>query len=627
MKRAIQTFSKLLLCAVLLLAATTDSAQAWWNGEWTMRRKITIDTSDKGVVIADAAGTPAVLIRLHDGNFQFAGAKEDGSDIRFVAADEKTLLPYHIEKYDSLMSEAFVWVKVPDLKPDAANTLWLYYGNIEKAKKVDDAKATYDGDAVLVYHFAERGQPAHDSTAQANHAQNAGVAVDGSMIGGGVRFDGKSAITLPDSASLAWSDGGAMSWSAWVKLSSLQPNAVIFSRRDGNKSFLIGADNGIPFVEVNGQRSPAGAPVTANSWHNLAVVADAGKVTVYLDGESYATLSAALPGLKTTALLGGDNVTSGGKASVAGFAGELDELQLARVARPVGVIKLAAFSQGSEKAGKLMTFSPEEKQESWFSGGHFGIILQSLTLDAWIVIFVLMILSGISWYVMISKVMYLNSLGRGNELFMNEWQHVASDLNVLDHGDPEQVKTLGGRVNKKDVQRAIRSSSVYRIFHIGAEQVRIRMAADRSGARVLTAESIAAIRASLDTGLVRESQKLNSWVVVLTIAISGGPFLGLLGTVVGVMITFAEIAAAGDVNVNAIAPGIAAALVATVAGLAVAIPALFGYNYILSRVKDATSDMQVFVDEFISRLAEFYSSQPDNTPVVENEGDLYAGTR
>ncbi len=100
-------------------------------------------------------------------------------------------------------------------------------------------------------------------------------------------------------------------------------------------------------------------------------------------------------------------------------------------------------------------------------------------------------------------------------------------------------------------------------------------------------------------------------MVLLTIAISGGPFLGLLGTVVGVMITFAAVAAAGEVNVNAIAPGIAAALLATVAGLAVAIPALFGYNYLVSRAKDATSDMHVFIDEFVTRMAEFYRGRND----------------
>jgi biopolymer transport protein ExbB len=93
-------------------------------------------------------------------------------------------------------------------------------------------------------------------------------------------------------------------------------------------------------------------------------------------------------------------------------------------------------------------------------------------------------------------------------------------------------------------------------------------------------------------------------MVLLTIAISGGPFLGLLGTVVGVMITFAAIAATGDVNINAIAPGIAAALVATVAGLGVAIPSLFGYNYLITRIKDVTAETQVFIDEFVTKLAE-----------------------
>ena len=92
-----------------------------------------------------------------------------------------------------------------------------------------------------------------------------------------------------------------------------------------------------------------------------------------------------------------------------------------------------------------------------------------------------------------------------------------------------------------------------------------------------------AIKATLDATLVRQNHSLNERMVLLTIAISGGPFLGLLGTVVGVMITFAAIAAAGDVNVNAIAPGIAAALLATVAGLGVAIPALFGYNWLASK--------------------------------------------
>ena len=127
----------------------------------------------------------------------------------------------------------------------------------------------------------------------------------------------------------------------------------------------------------------------------------------------------------------------------------------------------------------------------------------------------------------------------------------------------------------------------------------------------------------LDGALVKETQKLNKLMVLLTIAISGGPFLGLLGTVIGVMITFAAIAAQGDVNVNAIAPGIAAALAATVAGLAVAIPALFGYNYLLSRVKEAASDMHIFIDEFVTKIAEYYGGRSNGRHSSGN-GDRHA---
>jgi biopolymer transport protein ExbB len=109
--------------------------------------------------------------------------------------------------------------------------------------------------------------------------------------------------------------------------------------------------------------------------------------------------------------------------------------------------------------------------------------------------------------------------------------------------------------------------------------------------------------------------RLSPGIVILTIAIAGGPFIGLLGTVVGVMITFAAIAAAGDVNVNAIAPGIAAALAATVAGLAVAIPALFAYNYLLGRMKDVNADTRTFSDELITRIGE---GATGHTPVGQN---------
>ena len=78
------------------------------------------------------------------------------------------------------------------------------------------------------------------------------------------------------------------------------------------------------------------------------------------------------------------------------------------------------------------------------------------------------------------------------------------------------------------------------------------------------------------------------------------------------MDTFGDVATAGSANLTAMAPGVSAALITTVTGLLVAIPALLGYNYLVSRMKTVSSDMQIFIDEFVTKMAEFYSSPTGN---------------
>ena len=593
---------KRLLTLLIICFALSGTAHAWWNDKWTLRKKVTIDLSPTGGAITDSVGNSPVLIRLSD--FNFGAAKDDGSDIRIIAEDDKTTLPYHIEKYDSLMGEAFVWVSVPNLKPGAVNTVWLYYGNAGDTTVDGDThtKPTYDSDTVLVYHFADKiGSPPTDSSAGGNNAQNAGLADDGAQIGPGLRLDGKTPVTIPASSSLAWTDGGSMTWSAWVKAGALAPNAVLFSRRDGSNDFLVGEDNGSPFVEVNGTHSTAGAPLPVNTWHHIAVVADGQKVSVFVDGAAYGSVNGPLPALNTPSRLGGDapeaNTTNGQ------FVGEMDELEISKVARSTGFLQFAAASQGGDASSKVMTVGTDEAPPAgWLSGafGLFGVILKSVTIDGWVVIGILAIMSIVSWYVMITKFIHVNAVQKSNRLFLQEWEQVASDLTAIDHSDSESI---GGEAGPR-VQRLIRRSPLYRIYHIGSDEIGKRI----SGGRILSSRSIQAIRASLDGGFVRENHALNDGLVFLTISIAGGPFMGLLGTVVGVMITFAAIAATGEVNISAIAPGLAAALVATVAGLLVAIPALLGYNYLMSRLKTVTSDLQVFIDEFVTKMAEFYST-------------------
>lgn len=78
-----------LIALVVLLPA---SAQAWWNTDWTVRKKITLDTQAAGIT-AEAASVP-LLVRLSSGNFDFLSARQDGSDIRFVAQDDATPLKF-----------------------------------------------------------------------------------------------------------------------------------------------------------------------------------------------------------------------------------------------------------------------------------------------------------------------------------------------------------------------------------------------------------------------------------------------------------------------------------------------------------------------------------------------------
>ncbi|MBS0659369.1 MAG: DUF2341 domain-containing protein [Verrucomicrobia bacterium] len=596
-------FNRHLVVGALLALSLAQDAQAWWNGEWTQRRRVTVDPGAVG--IAEPVGSAVVLVRLFDANFNFAAAREDGSDLRFVAADDKTPLPFHVERYDGLLNEAFVWVRVPELKAGVPTSFWVYYGNAsQKVTKADDAKATYDADTALIFHFSEKGAPAADASGNGNTTQNPGVPVAGSLIAGGLRLDGRKALTIPANPSLAFSGGGAVTWSAWIKPAVLAPNATIFHREDGAASLSLGLNAGVPFVEINGQRVEGGPALAANAWVHLALVCHGGKARLFVQGQPRAELAASLPALNSVLLLGAGPEDSGRD----GFAGEVDELQIVRAAREPAGLRFAALSQGPERDPKLLVFGPEEQRQGWFNlSGEFGIIVRNLTFDGWVVIVICVGMAIGSWFIMVNKTRYLNSMKRGNEAFLQAWSAAADDLTSIDSACQNSLRTLGGKISPEDA-RLMQSASIYRIYHIGAEEIRKRVG-EKAETAFLSARSMQAIKASLDSGMVRETQRLNRLMVLLTICISGGPFLGLLGTVVGVMITFAAIAAAGDVNVNAIAPGIAAALLATIAGLAVAIPALFGYNYLLTRIKETTSDMAVFIDEFIARMAEFYGDR------------------
>ena len=616
----------ILPAAVALLTGMARSAEeakaAWWNPSWTQRSEITLDTGGDAASLTDPAGSASLLVRLSDGNFQFSSAREDGSDIRFIAADGKTILPHQIEKYDGLLNEAYVWVKLPEVTPAAQATFHIYYGNADEAMsaagKPTDA---FDPDTSLVYHFGELAAAAADSTANGNNAETVGGTSESGLVGNALRLIGSAPVTVSAKPSLQWSSGQTLTLSTWIKPVALQEKAVIASRSDGQASFRLLLDQGIPLIEIGGTRSQPGAPVVANTWIHLALVAEGSNVQLFVNGAPYARIAAAIPALNSPLLIGG----LAADAPVAGttaFVGEMDEFTLSKTARSSGWVKLASVNQGTSDAG-LRTLSLGQAEAGEGGGEHsgvmehlslFGDIANNMMFDGWIAIGVCAIMIVVGWTVAVKKFIYLNSIEKGTKVFLSQWKSLSTDLTALDTEDNSSVSSLGGTVDESD-QALIQKSPLFHIYQIGADEIRHRLDKDNTRVQGLSGRSIQAIRASLDAGLVHESHRLSDGLVYLTISIAGGPYVGLLGTVVGVMITFAIIAKSGEVNVNSIAPGIASALLATVVGLVVAIPALFIYSYLNGRIKNSLALMQVFIDEFVAKMAEFYrpASEPDQS--------------
>jgi len=576
---------KTVLLALLCLPAV---CQAWWSDEWNFRKEISLDLTKSGANIAGSIQDVPVLIRLHAGNYGYFGdTKPDGSDLRFIAGDDKTPLKFHIERFDPVNQLAFLWVNVPQIAGASNNQkIYLYYGN-PKAASASDAGATYDKNQALVLHLSEASPV--DATAYANKplASTAESNI-AALIAGGLRLNGSQSVKFPASASLRLSPAAGATMSAWARFDGPQSDAYLLDLGDQAAEFVIGVRGSRAYARLSSAAGKgealASADLSAAQWHHLAATYASGKLTLFVDGETAASTPV------QTAEIGGEFSIGAGRNNDHGFTGELDEVQFSNAARSADWLMAAARSQGVE--APLVAYGGDAQREAQ-KVSYFKVTLQNVTADGWVVILILAAMFVIAVLVIVSKAIYLARVGAGNARFISEFEKLG--------GDPTGLQDSADR---------FRGSTIYQLYQRGAQEIASRVGAKSAGARAvtsLTPQAIDAMRATMDATQVRLTQKLAANMVLLTIAIAGGPFLGLLGTVVGVMITFAAIAASGDVNVNSIAPGIAAALVATVAGLGVAIPALFGYNWLNTRIKEINADMRVFTDEFITRVAESHA--------------------
>jgi biopolymer transport protein TolQ len=153
---------------------------------------------------------------------------------------------------------------------------------------------------------------------------------------------------------------------------------------------------------------------------------------------------------------------------------------------------------------------------------------------------------------------------------------------------------------------ALPDSPYGRVFRQGVNFFsELRPGALRQGAPTegLSLTQLEALRLVLEKEEAEERDELAQGLTWLAVIGSVSPLMGLLGTVIGIMNTFFGIAAAGSANLNAVAPGVAEALITTVAGLFVAIPAVLAYNHFVGQLNLVTGELEGFSSEFIGTLA------------------------
>lgn len=232
---------------------------------------------------------------------------------------------------------------------------------------------------------------------------------------------------------------------------------------------------------------------------------------------------------------------------------------------------------------------------TWFLAvNDLPYIWNKATIEGKLIIIALGIFSTFAWSVMAAKAMQIRRAKRLNELFDTEFRAQKHLLEVYDR-----------RV-------IVEGCPLFTVYKEGCEQLdaRLRSQAHEGRRKHISLKSVEHVKRALESAVAREALKLESGLIILSLAVSGGPFLGLLGTVWGVMSSFSDVAIAvasgGRADLATMAPGVAAAMATTVAGLLVAIPSMFGYNWLVHSVRVGTVELDNFAQELVSKMETEY---------------------
>ena len=215
-------------------------------------------------------------------------------------------------------------------------------------------------------------------------------------------------------------------------------------------------------------------------------------------------------------------------------------------------------------------------------------LVTQATLPTQIVLGLLALLSLVSWGIILGKWIEFRRMKKSSALFLKEFAR-ASRL--------DQVASLAKRE---------KPSPFTRVFARAVQFIQETRPAATDGSDLrtpLTASQVEALRFVLDSETNAERDQLGRFIPGLGMIGSVSPLMGLLGTVLGVISAFLGIATSGAGNLGAVAPGVAEALISTAVALAVAIPAVFGYNIFASKLNRFDGELEGFGSEVIALMA------------------------
>ena len=202
------------------------------------------------------------------------------------------------------------------------------------------------------------------------------------------------------------------------------------------------------------------------------------------------------------------------------------------------------------------------------------------------ILIILMIFSVFAWSVMVSKSLQMRRAKKLNQFFDAEFRAQKNVLGIFDR------------------RLQVEGCPLFAVYQAGSLELDARLKDPTTDGRkkYVSLKGMEHVKRTLENTVARESLKLESGLILLAIAVSGAPFMGLLGTVWGVMITFADVGQKGSADLVTMAPGVSTALVTTVAGLLVAIPSMFGYNWLVHNLRVRTGELDNFAQELMSKV-------------------------